>query len=133
MANRSDLMGVGFAAQQALMISTQPESYTATPGITVQASATSLGGANPKIALLTVASGTGTTFTLPASPPSGLFVYTTNLLASLATATIYPATGNLLNGATNGTLLLTTGQSAVFYTVAAGTALSVSWYSIKSA
>ena len=133
MATRTDLMGAGFAAGQAQLISTHPNSFTATPGITTQASATSLGDAFPKIALLTVASSTGTAFTLPANPALGMFVYATNLFASLATASVFAATGNFLAGTTNTAVTLTTGQSAIFFTVQTGTAAAVAWYYNKSA
>ena len=133
MATRSDLMGSGFPAQQAALISTHPTSFTATPGITAQASATSLGDAFPKIALLTVASSTGVSFTLPASPPAGMLVYATNLFASVATASVFPATGNFLAGVTNTAVTLTTAQSCIFFTTQTGTAAAVNWYYNKSA
>ena len=133
MATRNDLMGTGFAAAQAALISTHPASFTATPGITAQSSATSLGDAFPKIALLTVATSTAISFTLPANPAKGMFVYATNLFASVATASVFPATGNFLAGVTNTAVTLTTGQSCIFFTVETGTAAAVAWYYNKSA
>lgn len=130
MATKEALMGLGMAWPMADKLGYTPVGYTATPGVTVQAGATSIGD---KLALLTVASSTGTSFTLPANPPPGTFVYCTNLFASLATASVFPAVGNLLNGVTNGSLTLTTAQSAFFVCTQSGTALNVNWYSNKSA
>lgn len=130
MATKEDLMGVGFAWPAADRLGYSPVTYTATPGITAQASATSI---KDKLALLSVASSTGVSFTLPPNPAAGVFVYCTNLFASLATASVFAATGNFLAGTTNTAVTLTTGQSAFFFTVQSGTAASVAWYYNKSA
>ena len=130
MATKPDLMGLGMPWPLADRLGYTPVGATATPGITAQSSATQL---ESKLSLLTVASATGTAFLLPANPPPGTFVYCTNLFASVATAAVFPATNNLLNGATGNSILLTTGQSALFICEQSGTAASVHWYSIKSA
>ena len=130
MATEADLMGVGLSWPVATRLGYTPASYSATPGITVQASATNI---TNKIALLTVATATAASFNLPANPAVGSFHYVTNLFASTATASVFPATGNFLAGVTNTAVTLTTGQSCLFYTVASGTAASVSWYYNKSA
>ena len=131
MATQADLMGLGIAAEPALALGYTPASFTPTAGITVQASATVIGGT--KLALLTVSTSTATSFLLKSQPPIGSFHYVTNLFASTATASIFPSTGQYLNGATNTAVTLTTGQSALFYSVTSGTAGSVNWYTIKSA
>ena len=131
MATQADLMGLGVAADLASRLGYTPASFTPTAGITAQASATSIGSS--KLALLTVSTSTAVSFTLTANPPTGSFHYVTNLFASTATASVFAATGNFLNGTTNTAVTLTTGQSALFFTAANGTAAAVAWYSIKSA
>ena len=131
MATKEDLMGVGLPWPVADRLGYTPQSFTPTAGITAQASATSIGSS--KLALVTVSTTTAVSFTLTASPPAGSFHYVTNLFASTATASVFAATGNFLNGTTNTAVTLTTGQSALFFTVASGTAATVAWYSIKSA
>ena len=130
MANQSDLLGVGLSWPAAERLGYTPTTYTANAGVTAQSGAKALGS---KLALLSVASATGNAFLLPANPPTGIIMYCTNLFASVATAQVFAATNNLLNGTTNTALTLTTGQSAVFISVAAGTAAACNWYSIKTA
>ena len=130
MATKQDLMGLGLPPFLAEKLGYTPQGYSGSAGITTQSSATQI---NDKLALLTVATSTASSFLLPQNPSGGVILYATNLFASIATASVYPATGNLLNGVTNGSLTLTTGQSAIFITESAGTALNVNWYSIKSA
>jgi hypothetical protein len=130
MANQSDLMGVGFSWPQAERVGYSPTSYVAVASVTTQSGATPIGS---KLALLTVSTSTATSFLLPANPPTGIILYATNLFASTATASVFAATGNFLNGTTNTALTLTTGQSALFISETAGTAAACNWYSIKTA
>ena len=130
MSTKPDLMGLGMPWPLADKLGYTPVGYSGAAGVTAQSGATPL---DSKLSLLTVATSTATTFLLPATPPPGTFVYCTNLFASVATAGVYPTTGSLLNGVTNGSLTLTTGQSALFICEQSGTALSINWYSIKSA
>ena len=130
MANQSDLLGVGLSWPAAERLGYSPVSYAAVAGNTTQSGSTLIGS---KLALLTAATTTAVAFRLPQNPPTGIFVYCTNLFASTATASVFAATGNLLNGVANGSLTLTTGQSAIFISETAGTAAACNWYSIKSA
>ena len=131
MATQEDLMGIGVPAAQASRLGFSPANFTAVAGSTTASGATSIG--DTKLALLTVSTTTAVAFLLKSAPPTGSFHYVTNLFASTATASVVPATGNYLNGATNTAVTLTTGQSALFFTNANGTAGAVNWYSIKSA
>lgn len=130
MANQTDLMGLGISWPLADHLGYTPVGYAPVASITTQAGATAI---KSKIAMVTVSTSTATAVLLPANPSTGIFVYVTNLFASVATAAVFTATGNLLNGVANGSLSLTTGQSALFISETAGTAAACNWYSIKSA
>ena len=125
-----NLMGVGFPAAQALAIDVTPSSVSGTAAVATQAGSTKIG---TRLALCTVTTSTASSFQLPATPRTGSIHYATNLFASTATASIYPATGSYMNGTQNAAVTLTTGKSCMFICETNGTAAAINWYSIPTA
>jgi hypothetical protein len=127
MPNTTVLMGSGFSPLQALQLDTTPASLAAT-GATAAAAAT----INNRMTIVTAATSTAAAVIFSTAAQPGAVHYVVNSISSAVTATIFCPVSGAMNGTSNGSLLLTTGQSAIFILTTAGTSVG-SWYSIKTA
>ena len=122
------LMGLGMPGPLAGALGNTPQNVTCAAGTTASGATTVLLGAH--IVLLTASTSTANSAVLSTAASVGTPLYVCNLIASTVTASVYTpnVTGATMNGTTNGSILLTTGQSAILVQSTAN-----QWFAVKSA
>src|SRR5690242_19967186 len=113
MALVSDLMNFGMPAALAGKLGNTPQSITCAAATTAAGATTIQPGYH--VVLLTAATSTANSAVLSTAQSVGTPLYVVNLVASSVTASVYTpnVTGATMNGTTNGSILLTTGKTAV--------------------
>ncbi len=121
-------MGLGLPGPLAGGLGNTPQNVTCAASTTASGATTVTPGYH--IVLLTASTSTANSAVLSTAMGPGTPLYVVNLISSTVTASVYTpnVTGATMNGTTNGSILLTTGQNAVLWQSTAG-----QWYSVKSA
>ena len=122
------LMGLGMPGPLAGGLGNTPQNVTCAAGTTASGAAAILAGAH--IVLLTASTAGVNSAVLSTAQSVGTPLYVENTIASGVTASVYCplVTGATMNGTTNGSILLTTGQSAILIQSTAN-----QWFAVKSA
>lgn len=109
----TSLMGLGTPAPLAAGLGNTPQSVTCAAATT--ASGATLVQPGYHVVLLTAATSTANSAVLSTAQSVGTPLYVVNLTASAVTASVYTpnVTGATMNGTTNGSILLTTGKTAI--------------------
>lgn len=117
-----DLMGLGLPGPNAAQLGNTPITLTCTG--TTQATAATIPNGQHMFIIAATAAANGAIFQTNA--PIGTPMYVSCATgATLATANIYCQVGGTMNTATNGSVLIGTGKSAVLYQNATNTWISV--------
>lgn len=124
MGTTSDLMGSGMSPALASLLDFTPVSITASGTAAAQASAATI-PYNTGIALITAASAPVAATIFSTAFAIGTPCFAVNLAASAVTASVFCPVSGTMNGTTNGSVLLTTGKSAIFVQTTAGVWISV--------
>ena len=122
------LMGLGTPAALAAGLGNSKQAVTCAAATTASGAGAIAPGLH--VVLLTAATSTANSAVFSTAQSVGTPIYVTNSISSSVTASVYTpnVTGALMNGTTNGSILLTTGQSAIFIQTTAN-----EWVSVKSA
>ena len=108
-----NLMGLGLPGPLANGLGNTPQNVTCAASTTASGATTIQPGYH--IVLLTAATSTANSAVLSTAQSVGTPLYVVNLVASAVTASVYTpnVTGATMNGTTNGSIVLTTGKTAV--------------------
>ena len=122
------LMGLGMPGMLAAGLGNTPQNVACAAGTTASGATSILLGAH--IVLLTASTSTANSAVLSTAASVGTPLYVVNLISSTVTASVYcpNVTGATMNGTTNGSILLTTGQNAILIASTAN-----QWVAVKSA
>ena len=118
----ADLMGIGMPAAQAGRLGNTPTTLTCTG--TTQATAASIPNGVHLFVIASTAAANGAILSTAAALGTPHW-FTNGTGAGNATANIYCPVGGTMNTATNGSLLVATGKSAVFIQTAQSTWVSI--------
>lgn len=123
MGTTSDLMGSGMSPALASLVDFTPVNITGSGTAANQASAATI-PYNTGIALITAATAAVAATVFSTAFSIGTPCFAVNLAASGVTASVFCPVSGTMNGTTNGSVLLTTGKSALFVQTTAGVWIS---------